>query len=234
MTSQHKAQIPAKRHTNRTTNRAIHVRLQTLTTNSKRQKTMQRIGLIIVPGIIAVTLFVGINSFDTLGNDPDTEEQGPSLNFNAYSEGINTILYDAEGNIDYTLQAQRQVHYNDDTTELEQPFIRLFQDGDSRWNIVAKSGRISSAETGTDTAADKIELRGDVQVYSLDDLGNRTLMSTEFLTLNPESEILETDQAVSVVTESLEQSSIGMIANLRLEEIIFLTAIKGRYEKTAN
>ncbi len=195
---------------------------------------MQRIGLIIVPGIIAIALFVGINTFETLGNDPDKQAQGPSLNYNAYSEGINTILYDAAGNIDYTLQAQRQVHYNDDTTELEEPFIRLFQDGDSRWNIVAKSGRISSAETASDTAVDRIELRGDVQVYSLDDLGNRTLMSTEYLTLDPASEILETDQAVSVVTESLEQSSIGMIANLRLEEIVFLAAIKGKYEKAAN
>ena len=195
---------------------------------------MQRIGLIIVPGIVAIALFVGINTFETLGNDTDTHMEGPSLNFNAYSEGINTILYDAAGNIDYTLQAQRQVYYNDDTTELEQPFIRLFQDGDSQWNIVADSGRISPAETTTDAAVDRIELRGNVQVYSLDDLGNRTLMSTEFLTLNPESEILETDQAVSVVTESLEQSSIGMIANLRLEEIVFLTEIKGRYEKTAN
>ena len=107
---------------------------------------MQRIGLIIVPGIIAIALFVGINSFDTLSNEAGAPTTGSSLGFNAYSEGINTILYDAQGNINYTLQAERQVHYNDDSTELEKPFIRLFQDGDTRWNIVAKSGRIPAAE----------------------------------------------------------------------------------------
>ena len=192
---------------------------------------MQRTGLLIVSGIIAVALFLVLNTFNLLGNNPDTPSTAASLDYNAYSEGINTILYDVGGKINYTLQAQRQVHYNDDTTELQKPFIRLFQDGDSRWNIVADSGKISSSETASNTTVDRIELVGDVRVYSLDDFGNRTLISSEFLTLNPESEILETDLSVSVVTKALEQSSIGMLANLKTDEITFLREIKGRYEQ---
>ena len=195
---------------------------------------MQRIGLIIVPGIIAIALFVGINSFDTLSNEADAPITNSSLDFNAYSEGINTILYDTQGNINYTLQAERQVHYNDDSTEFERPFIRLYQDGDSRWSIVANSGKIPAVETTADGALEKIELLGDVQVYSLDDFGNRTLMSTEFLTLNTQAEILETDQPVSVVTSAFQLSSIGMIAKLRTDEITFLREIRGRYEQATN
>ena len=208
--------------------------LQLLTTNSKCEHIMQRIGLIIVPGVIAIALFVGINTFDTLRNEADAPITSSSLDFSTYSEGINTILYDSQGNINYTLQAERQVHYNDDRTELEKPFIRLYQDGDSRWNIVANSGRIPAAETTAGGALEKIELLGDVQVYSLDKFGNKTLMSTEFLTLNPESEILETDQPVSVVTPALQLSSIGIIAKLRTDEITFLREIRGRYEKATN
>ena len=195
---------------------------------------MQRIGLIIVPGIIAIALFVGINSFDTLIKEADAPITNSSLDFNAYSEGINTILYDTQGNINYTLQAERQVHYNDLSTEFEKPFIRLYQDGDSRWSIAANSGRIPAVETTADGALEKIELLGDVQVYSLDDFGNRTLMSTEFLTLNAQAEILETDQPVSVVTSALQLSSIGMIAKLRTDEITFLREIRGRYEQAKN
>ena len=195
---------------------------------------MQRIGLIIVPGLIATALFVGINSLDTLRNEADVPITSSSLDFSAYSEGLNTILYDSQGNINYTLQAKRQVHYNNDSTELEKPFIRLYQDGDSRWNIAANLGRISAAETTDDGVLEKIELLGDVQVYSLDKFGNKTLMSTEFLTLNPKSEILETDQPVSVVTSAFQLSSIGMIAKLRTDEITFLRQIRGRYEKATN
>ena len=193
---------------------------------------MQRIGLIIVPGIIAIALFVGINSFNTLSNEADAPNT--SLDFNAYSEGINTTLYDAQGNINYTLKAERQVHYNDDSTELEKPFIRLYQNGDSRWNIVANSGRIPAAETTADEALERIELLGNVRVYSLDANGNRTMMSTEFLTLNTESAILKTDRPVSIVTSALQQSSIGMIAKLRTDEINFLREIRGRYEQATN
>ena len=208
--------------------------LQLLAPNSKREHIMQRIGLIIVPGLIATALFVGINSLDTLRNEADVPITSSSLDFSAYSEGLNTILYDSQGNINYTLQAKRQVHYNNDSTELEKPFIRLYQDGDSRWNIAAKLGRISAAETTDDGVLEKIELLGDVQVYSLDKFGNKTLMSTEFLTLNPKSEILETDQPVSVVTSAFQLSSIGMIAKLRTDEITFLRQIRGRYEKATN
>ncbi len=208
--------------------------LQLLAPNSKREHIMQRIGLIIVPGVIATALFVGINSLDTLRNEADVPITSSSLDFSAYSEGLNTILYDSQGNINYTLQAKRQVHYNNDSTELEKPFIRLYQDGDSRWNIAANLGRISAAETTDDGVLEKIELLGDVQVYSLDKFGNKTLMSTEFLTLNPKSEILETDQPVSVVTSAFQLSSIGMIAKLRTDEITFLRQIRGRYEKATN
>lgn len=195
---------------------------------------MQRIGLIIVPGVIAIAVFVGINSYETLRNETVAPVTGSSLNFNAYSEGINTILYDTQGNISYTLQAERQVHYNDDSTELENPFIRLFQEGDSNWNIVADSGKVSAMETIADGLLNKIELRGDVQVSSLDEFGNRTLISTEFLTLDPDNEILETDQPVSVVTSALQQSSTGMIAKLRTDEITFLREVRGRHAPTKN
>ena len=100
--------------------------LQLLAPNSKREHIMQRIGLIIVPGLIATALFVGINSLDTLRNEADVPITSSSLDFSAYSEGLNTILYDSQGNINYTLQAKRQVHYNNDSTELEKPFIRLY------------------------------------------------------------------------------------------------------------
>ncbi len=198
------------------------------------RQIMQRIGLFIIPGVIAVVLFIAINSFDSITSESNSQPEKQNLNFNAYSEGINTILYDAQGNINYTLQAERQVHFNDNATELEKPYIRLYQDGDSRWNIVANSGRISSAETNDKTTVDTIELAGNVQVYGLDAFGNRTLMSTEFLTLNPDLEILETDNPVSVVTDTFHQSSIGMIANLKLDEVTFLRDIKGKYEQKTN
>ncbi len=195
---------------------------------------MQRIGLLILPGIIAIALFVAISSFDSMRNESAPRLPHQSPDFNSYSEGVTTTLYGVDGNINYTLQAQRQVHYNDKTIGLEKPFIRLFQDGDSRWQLVADSGKISPARAENETTVDSIELLGNVQVSGLDNFGNKTLMSTEYLTLDVALEILETDKPVSLVTDTLHQSSVGMVANLKLDEIRFLREIRGRYEQTSN
>lgn len=195
---------------------------------------MQRIRLLIIPALIAIALYIGISGIDSIGNQGATQTQLQALDYNAYSAGINTILYDLDGQINYTLQASSQTHYNDDSTEFDKPFIKLYENGDSRWNIVANSGRISALEAEGSAPTQIIELKGNVEVHSLDELGNRMLMSTEFLTLNPQLETLETDAAVTVVTETLQQSSIGMTANLKLDEFTFLRETRGRYEQATN
>ncbi|MDD9896583.1 MAG: LPS export ABC transporter periplasmic protein LptC, partial [Gammaproteobacteria bacterium] len=139
---------------------------------------MQRITYLLIPGLIAIALFIAISSYDSVSQD----EASPliTLDYNAFSEGINTVLYDSNGVINYTLRAESQTNFNDDHTELERPFIRLFQDGESRWNIAANSGRISADLTEDELEDRKIELTGNVEVFSLDEYGNRTVMSTEY------------------------------------------------------
>jgi lipopolysaccharide export system protein LptC len=195
---------------------------------------MQRLTLLLIPGLIAIVIFTAISTYDSVSVDSAETTSLTLLDYNAYSEGINTVLYNPAGDINYTLRAESQTHYNDDHTELEKPFIRLFQEGQSRWNIVANSGRISADLTEDEIENRTIELSGNVEVFSLDEFGNRTVMSTEFLELDPQNETLETDQAVTLVTSTLQQSSIGMFANLKIDEIVFHRDIRGYYEQTNN
>lgn len=195
---------------------------------------MQRITYLFIPGLIAIVLFIAISSYDNVSVSPEEGNEPSTLDYNAYSEGINTVLYDSNGVINYTLRADSQTHFNDDHTELEKPFIRLFQEGESHWNIVANSGRISADLTEDEIDDRKIELTGNVEVFSLDEFGNRTVMSTEFLELDPQNETLQTDQAVTLVTSNLQQSSIGMFADLKIDEITFHRDIRGFYEQAPN
>ncbi|MFT4885868.1 MAG: LPS export ABC transporter protein LptC [Pseudohongiellaceae bacterium] len=158
--------------------------------------------------------------------DPSNVE---AIDFNAYSVGINTVIYDVNGEINYTLQANRQVQYNDDSTELDKPFVRLFQDGESQWNVAADKGVISAASMSDNKEMRTIELSGNVEVYSLDDFGNRTVMTTQKLMLNPQLETLKTDQPVVVETSSIRQSAVGMDADLNSDEIVFHRNIRGIY-----
>jgi LPS export ABC transporter protein LptC len=195
---------------------------------------MQRFTLLLIPGLIAIVAYIGISSLESFRDQPAIDSGSAALDYNAVSEGINTVLYDTAGSINYTLKAISQIHYNDDSTELEKPIIELYQDGDSRWNIVADSGRISSSQDASDSAAQTIDLSGAVEVFSLDEYGNKMLMTTDYLTVDPQLETLQTDRPVTVVTNSVQQSSIGMFANLKTDEIILHDDIRGRYVRPGN
>lgn len=191
---------------------------------------MQKI-IVATASLLFAIAFAFAANYERLITDSSTEESGSAkaLDFNAYSVGINTVIYDVNGEINYTLQANRQVQYNDDSTEFDKPFVRLFQEGESRWNLVADTGVISSASMPGDKDMRTIELSGNVEVYSLDGFGNRTVMTTQKLMLNPQSETLKTDQPVVVETSSIRQSAVGMDADLNSDEITFHRDIRGIY-----
>lgn len=182
--------------------------------------------------ICLVVVIAAITNYDRIPlSGADTEiNTTATLDFNAYSVGINTVLYDPNGQINYTLQASRQVQYNDDTTEFDKPLIRLFQEGKSKWNVVADSGIISAATIDNNNESRTIELSGNVEVYSLDQNGNRTVMTTDQLSVSPQTETLSTDRPVVVETGAIRQTATGMIANLTTDEIVFHKETRGLYE----
>lgn len=194
---------------------------------------MQRLKFIIVPVLLAILVFLGMDYFKLAVESPELSEQDTAVAFNGYSEGINSVHYDELGKIQYTMSANRQISYIDAETVLEEPFIQLYQENDSRWNIVAKSGRISAARNEL-TDVDEIVLSGGVEVYRLDQLGNRTVLATEVLTIDPALDVLTTDNPVSMVGNNFEQSATGMRINLDSEEYIFYQDTRGRYAAPRN
>jgi LPS export ABC transporter protein LptC len=59
-------------------------------------------------------------------------------------------------------------------------------------------------------------------------------MSTEYLEIDPNNETLETDRPIRLMAPNLQQSSEGMFANLKADEIIFYDEIRGFYENEHN
>lgn len=190
---------------------------------------MPRLSLLILPAALAIAVYLIINSF----NSPTPLSAEDTANFPtdllAISEGINTVSYDEQGDVAYTLQAQRQIQRDDDTSELESPVIRLFRDNNAQWNIVANSGNISAQQAGRAEDSRELTLSGEVRLVNLDDFGNTTTLNTDYLTIMPDREIAETDQRVSLITTNIEHTALGMIADFANDEITFLSNSEGRY-----
>ncbi len=180
--------------------------------------------------VICLGIFASSYRFANKPTEFDGQLTPGAVAYEAYAVGINTVLYDITGQINYTLQADRQTQFIDDTSLLEKPFIRLYQEGSPAWNVVAETGTILAP---TDSQIDNSRLmllNGNVEVYSINDFGNRTTMTTESLNINFEDEQLSTQAPVRVDTEEISQTSIGMFADLKKDEITFLKNIQGHYE----
>ncbi len=189
---------------------------------------MQRINLILIPGVLAVLVFLGTDIFEQRRELPGAVPPQPEIDYNGYSEGINSVQFDESGRVRYTLSARRQVSYLNSETALEDPFIQLYQENNSRWNITARSGRIISLRQ-TAESVEEIILYGDVEVYRMDDLGNPTVLVTDVLTIDPIGELLTTAAEVTMTGDSFEQSATGMRVNLNTEEYLFHGNVRGRY-----
>ena len=193
---------------------------------------MPRFSLLFLPTVLAVAIYLFLASYDNpiqLGSQVTTSFP---TDVTSVANGINTISYDEQGAIAYTLQAEVQIQRNDDTSELQKPIIRLFRDNSAQWNIVANSGNISARPDGRQDSSRQLTLTGEVQLISLDDFGNRTTLDTDYLTISPDGEVARTDRTVHLTTTNIRQSARGMIADFGNDEISFLSNIEGRYVPT--
>ncbi len=193
--------------------------------------------LLIVPSLLLL-LILDRPSLLPQSNQSSGMLDRAEVDFDSWSTGINSILFDVNGQIEYTLQAARQVHFLDDTTELDRPFLRIYQPTGESWNILASSGRIlpeleNRELSGNSTNISRIDLIDDVELYQTDDFGNRTVLRTAFLSVDPALETLTTDLPVHLSSKFIEQTAVGMHADLIQNTVTFSSQVRGIYDTNA-
>ena len=191
---------------------------------------IQRLTYMVVPGIIAVGLYLVISNLDPAEVRRDNRLRDVAPDYDGWSEGISTVLYDEDGQIGYTLEADRQVHHTDDSTVLENPVIHVYAQPDNEWNIRADSGRILGQADAGNIAVGSVQLLGDVLITNVNRSGQRMELSTEYLLVDPETERAETDREVYLDAQAIQQSATGMTANMINDEITFLSNVQGSYD----
>ena len=183
---------------------------------------------------IAGVLFYFSPDLTQTGEEIGEYSASPGLAFDGYSEGINTVFYNDNGEVDYTLRAIRQFHLKDQSSLLEEPLVRFFKNGISSWSIVAELGLIGGNTADSDRLMETIQLSGDVEVHRFDAYGNSTVLSTQRLDIDPNQETLKTQDTVHMVTASITHTGQGMFADLNRDVINFHSDNSGHYASKGN
>ena len=184
-------------------------------------------------GVVGALYYFSLDLTQTV-EETRENSAAPELEFDGYSEGINTVVYNDNGDVEYTIRATRQFHLKDQSALLEEPLVRFFENGVSTWNIVAESGLVGGNTEASARLMESIRLYGDVEVHRLDGFGNSTVLSTQLLDIDSNREILETQDTVNMITASIAHTGQGLFADLNRDEIHFHSENSGHYESQGN
>lgn len=143
----------------------------------------------------------------------------------AFIDDVDLSTLDAQGRLEHRLWAKRLEHFpDDDSTELNAPYMELYGVDEPPWRIRSQQGWVSSGGA-------EVLLEGDVEI--LRD-GNERLRPAEFYTSKlrvfPDRDYAETDAAITYRSTGLEVRSLGMHAYLDKGQVELLSRVRAVHQ----
>lgn len=132
---------------------------------------------------------------------------------------------DKKGDLQSVLMADEVYHYaDDDSTELARPRMEIYNETAKPWQVVAERGTIK-------TNADLIMLHGRVEIWRLDDEGEREFeMLTSELRVFPRVQYAETDNAATIRSLGSVTKTKGFRANFEHNRLELRERVRSRIE----
>jgi lipopolysaccharide export system protein LptC len=164
-----------------------------------------------------------------LANRLAREERASQVDEHApdyWLEGLSFTTMGPDGLPTRRLGAERMIHYaDDDSTELIEPVLSVFEGQRPPWNIRSESGWVSGD-------GELVLLRGEVRIERSEGEGVRPVeVLTRDLRVQPEQGYAETDRAVSAHSRRDWMQAQGMEVWFNGPvRIKLLSNVRGRYE----
>ncbi len=143
-----------------------------------------------------------------------------------YAVNFTTTAMNDNGKPRHRLEAARLVHYmDDDTSELTQPRLQVFENGAPSWRIRSDLGWVSSQ-------GKEVRLQDDVQMHRGAGPHTRAVDAyTTWLLIRPDDDYAETDRPITAISPGVEVKSVGMQAYLNQGRLLLLSQVRGTYDK---
>ena len=151
---------------------------------------------------------------------PATAAGKPPAAPDAWMESFVTVEMDDAGRPERRIEARYLVYNADATINLTHPYYVLHRAEGEPWHVRSKRGQVSA-----DGAV--VQLLGEVDIWRNDVSGARDLhVSTEHLTVLPETGYGETAQPVTILMPASDTTGTGMRAFLDESRIELLSQVR--------
>jgi lipopolysaccharide export system protein LptC len=180
------------------------------------------------PRAITVIVFLSASAigswYITRSNAPSVNDELPynSVNRGYYLKQARILGTGENGNLLYEIEAEHAEQQADDSIEFTDVRIRYSPETSVPWIVIS--------DTATIIDGDRIiALRGHVQVINSDaETGTDTEIRTQYLELDPERFIAETNERVQIRFGERSLTATGMLASLHDDKIELKSNVRGK------
>lgn len=177
--------------------------------------------------VLGLALAAGLSGwlYYWLDEEPAEPRARRSLTPDYYMVNFERTTMGVDGAPHNVLRADYMQHFpDDDSTELENPSMEVYNADGPPWYIKAERGWVGADQ-------EVVLLFGPVRVWRNNSLGDRELeVITTDLRILPDSQYAETDQPTTIISRTSVTHAIGMRADLGDQKLELLSEVRSRYE----
>lgn len=175
--------------------------------------------------ILSIVTALGIAGYLAFNDNPDNSFSGTAdtaQEADFIIKGLASATYGNDGSLNQQLDAQSAQHFPDDTTQLEQPNVIIYNEQRASWGVKAQQGNIKKQN--------QINLMGDVQAIPLETDGSQFSLQTQTLSVNVAEQTAHTQDAVILESDQNQITATGMSLNLKTQTASFNNQVRGVHE----
>jgi lipopolysaccharide export system protein LptC len=182
----------------------------------------KRYPIVLGLSLLAALVVSGLDTFNQIEHREKEQVDHDEPDFYMTNGRIQT--FDQDGVLARDLVAQQIEYYgDDDSSELTQPEMTVYDKGQATWQITAGQGVLFNKK-------DEFTLTKDVHMKPLEGNTNGLDLTTQELMLYPERQEAHTQARVDIVGSGMKLEAVGMNAFLKQEKIQFLSKVRGQHE----
>ena len=158
-------------------------------------------------------------SFDS--NPPSVSDTN-AIDF--YVINAKSTQFQADGSLDYVMTSDKLEHIKaSDITLLSNPDLFLYRNNVQPWHVQSSRGEVAPG-------GKEVELIDNVRVARTDAKGRPTILTSSRLTVFPDKEYAQTQQAVRIEAANGVTTAQGMKAYLNDGRMLLLSNVRGQHE----
>ncbi len=169
--------------------------------------------------IYSLWLSIGIEDAGIISSKRDLEDP------DYYIENMVRRTMDESGEVRTILYADLVEHFpSDDSMDLQQPYLQLYNTAGQPWHIKSETGWVSSGN-------EVILLHGEVEIWRLDSEQKRIIQAlTSELRVLPDDEYAESNEPSIIVHPSAVTHSVGLRANFSHNHLELVREVRSKHK----